>query len=787
MQLSLRLRSHVGRSGDILKKTSRNIFVEQVRLLYVNSMVPIVVSVVIGAALCWSQWNHVNTTVLVVWFTLFLTISVARICLLLRFRKEKPEPGYDSMKHWHNRFLVGAYAIAMIWGSASFFLFPDGQSHQMVLFLILVGMAGGAISSLCPSLPTVSGFLSLMLIPLVLKMVMLGSGDTLFLGVMILLFWAVTLSGAFKINANICENIELRLQSIEREKVIKANEERYRHIFSNAPLGIFQYNNEGVIVDCNNAFVKIIDSSKEKLIGLRMPTTLKERGMLSAVNDSLTTGDGYYEGDYSSVTSRKTSSVRVFFKAIRSPDQTIIGGVGVVEDLTEKKLSEQQIQYHTTYDALTGLPNRRLLLDHLRNEMSRARRYGHYGALLFIDLDNFKTVNDSLGHWVGDELLKLVSERITDSIRKEDSAARMGGDEFIIILTELDGRLDRAADKAREIAEEISYCISCPCKIEGQEMCITPSIGVSLFPKPGIGSDDILKQADTAMYRAKAAGRNEIRFFLPSMQHAADEQLRLYIEIRRALDNNEFAVYYQPQVDISGRIVGAEALLRWHHPERGIIPPDDFLPVAEETGIMWDIGRWVLRSACLSIKTWAAAGQLEESHVISVNISSKEFASSDFVETVTAILGETGARPDHLGIELTESSFISTGKDMVGKITALQQLGVKFSVDDFGTGYSSLSYLKSLPLNTLKIDRSFVNDIKDAGHDIVLVDTIIMMARNLGLEIIAEGVETEQELLYLSTRGCIVYQGYYFSKPVAITDFTRMLEAGNSSPGGRVS
>ncbi|MBW1634881.1 MAG: EAL domain-containing protein [Deltaproteobacteria bacterium] len=767
-----------------MKKTSKKIFVEQVRLLYVNSMVPIVVSVVIGAALCWSQWSYVNTTALIVWFALFLTISVVRICLLFRFGQEKAEPGYESMKRWHDRFLIGTYAVAVLWGSVSFFLFPDGQSHQMVLFLILVGMAGGAVSSLCSSLPAVSGFLSLMLIPLVFKMVTLGSGNTMFLGVLILLFWVVTLSGAFKINANIRENIQLRLQSIEREKVIKVNEERYRHIISNAPLGIFQFDNEGAIVDCNDAFVKIIGSSMEKLIGLHMPATLKERGMLGAVNDSLTTGDGYFEGDYSSVTSNKTSFVRVFLKAIRSSDQVIIGGVGIVEDLTEKKLSEQQIQYHTTYDSLTGLPNRRLLLDHLRNEMSRARRYDHYGALLFIDLDNFKTVNDSLGHWVGDELLKLVSDRITGSIRQEDSAARMGGDEFIIILTELDEDLERAADKAREIAEEISYCISCPCKIEGQEMCVTPSIGVSLFPKPGISSDDILKQADTAMYRAKAAGRNEIRFFLPSMQQAADEQLRLYIEIRKALDNDEFAVYYQPQVDIAGRITGAEALLRWHHPERGLIPPDDFLPVAEETGIMWDIGRWVLRSACRHIKIWADAGQLGESHIISVNISSKEFVSSDFVETVMSILDETGARPDHLGIELTESSFISTGKDIVEKITTLQQLGVKFSVDDFGTGYSSLSYLKSLPLNTLKIDRSFVSDIRDAGNDIVLVDTIIMMAQNLGLEIIAEGVETEQELLYLSTRGCFVYQGYYFSKPVPVTDFSRMLEAKNCNTAG---
>ncbi len=766
-----------------MEKTSRRVFIEQVRLLYVNSMIPILVSVVVGAVLCWSQRIVVNKTVLIVWFTLFFTISVVRISLLFLFRKHSTSE-YNDTKYWHNRFLIGTYSVAILWGSASFLLFPDSQPNQMVLFLIIIGMAGGAISSLCPSLPAVSGFLSLMLIPFMFKMMILSSDNSLLLGLLLLLFWVVTLNGAFKINTSIRDNIKLRLQSIEREKIFKANEERYRHIFSNAPLGIFQYDKDSVIVDCNDAFVNIIGSSWEMLVGLDMLARLKERGMLSAIKDSLTTGNGYFEGEYSSVTSKKTSSVRVFLKAIKSSDQTIIGGVGIVEDLTEKKLSEQQIQYHTTYDSLTGLPNRRLLLDHLTNEMSRASRKGHYGALLYIDLDNFKTINDSLGHSVGDELLKLVSDRITDNIRQEDSAARMGGDEFTIILTELDDIIELAAGKAREIAEEISYCISCPCKIERQEVYITPSIGVSLFPKPGIRSDDILKQADTAMYRAKAAGRNKIKFFLPSMQDAADERLRLYIDIRKALNKDELAIHFQPQVDISGGIVGAEALLRWHHPKRGLILPGAFLSIAEETGIMWDIGRWVLRSACQHIKIWIDAGLLGDFHTISINISSIEFAAPDFVNTVISILEETGARPEHLGIELTESSFISPGGDIVNKIKILQELGVKFSVDDFGTGYSSLSYLKSLPLNTLKIDRSFVNDIKDASHDVVLVDTIIMMAHNLGLEIIAEGVETEQELLYLNTRGCTIYQGYYFSKPVTVATFTKMLEAGNSKLAG---
>ena len=762
------------------RKSSKKIFLEQIELLYGNAMVPILVSVLVGGLFCWSLKDVTHHTTLLIWYALLFVVSVARISLIILFRKRRPGSGNSRL--WYNYFLIGTYAAAAVWGVTSFMLYPEqSQQNQTVFFLILTGLAAGAIASLCPSLPAVLGYLSLVLLPLPIKMLLLGSSEAMFVGLLVLLFWAIVIVGSMKIHINIRENIELRLQSIEREKTLRANEERYRHIFSSAPLGIFQYNIQSVINDCNDAFVSIIGSSREKLVGLNMLSSLKDQGMLSGIKDSLTTGEGYFEGEYSAVTSNKTTPVRVFLKAIRSSKDTIVGGVGIVEDFTEKRWSEQQIQYHTTYDALTGLPNRRLLLDHLSNEISRSERHGHYGALLFIDLDNFKTINDSLGHSIGDEVLKLVSKRLTENIRREDSVARMGGDEFILILTELDGTIERAAEKVRTIAEEISLCISAPCTVEGHEMHITPSIGVSLFPKPGIGSEDILKQADTAMYKAKAAGCNEIRFFSPSMQDAADERLRLHSEIRRALDKEEFTIYYQPQVDKSGRLLGAEALLRWHHAERGMVPPGAFLPVAEETGIMTDIGQWVLRTVCGHIKKWSDAGQLGGSLYISVNISGREFYTPDFVETVVRIIDETGADPKYLGIELTEGSLISPSVDIVEKIMTLRKLGITFSIDDFGTGYSSLSYLKSLPLNTLKIDRSFVNDIGDSIHGVVLVDTIIMMARNLGMEVIAEGVETEQELLYLSSKGCNVYQGYYFSRPVAIATFNKILALGNSN------
>lgn len=762
----------------ILNKKNSASFAEQVRMLYANSLTAILVSVALSLLFWWSQWNETYQPVIVIWFSAFITISTARLLLLLLFKRERPSA--ERIQRWNTFFLTGIYGISVLYGTAPFCLYPENSpTGQTVFFLVVTGLATGGITSLCSSLHAVSVFVSFTLLPLVFKMFALNTENSSLIGFLVLIFWAVILLGARRLNINVRNNIDLRIQSIEKEKILTTSEERYRQIFKTVPLGIFQYDSNSRIIDCNEAFVTMLDASKDLLIDMNIFETIKERGILNAVQDSLSTGNGYFEGDYTTVLNPKTLPIRAFFKAVRDPDNEILGGVCIIEDFTEKRLSKQQIRYHATYDSLTGLPNRRLILNRLRVELSRSKRHGQYGALFFIDLDNFKTVNDSLGHYAGDELLKQVAKRISQSIRKEDSVARMGGDEFIIILTELGSSSKTAADKARNAADKIRRCISKPCNIENQQLHITLSVGISLFPKPEAGVDDILKQADTAMYRAKDAGRNEIRFFLPSMQAAADKKLQLYTELRAALTREELVLFYQPQVDKSGNILGAEALIRWNHPARGLVSPGDFLPIAEETGIMLDLGKWVMHSVCRQIQHWHRINLLKEGQVVSLNVSGIEFSAPGFIQAVATLLEETGAPPGHLGIELTEGSLVSTGVDIVKKIITLREMGIKFSVDDFGTGYSSLSYLKKLPLNTLKIDRTFVNDIQDASHDIVLVDTIIMMAHNLGLEVIAEGVESQQELEYLENHNCTVHQGYFFSKPVSAAGFSEMLKSGH--------
>ncbi len=760
-----------------MDKTVEKIAVEQTRMLYGYALMPIIVSVLAAALLVINLWVEIDHVVLNCWLAAIMAVALFRMRLLAVYKSQ--ESVAENSDYWHLRFLIGNYLSASLWGLSSFLIFPENNlSLQIVYFMVIVGMAAGGVSSLCPSFKAVAGFLTLILFPLIVKLLFVMTWPALLKAFLVFLFWYVTVSGSKKINLSIQENIELRQQSITRERILKLSEERYRHIFSNAPLGILQFDSEGRIIDCNDELVRILGSARERLIGLNMLTTLENNDLLEAIRKSITTGEGYFEGDYASVTGNRTTPVRAFFKTIQPTESNISGGIGIVEDFTEKKKSEQLIKYHASYDILTGLPNRRLFTDYLAGEISRAERHNYFGALFYLDIDSFKTINDSLGHSVGDEFLIVVASRLNEFIRKEDVASRMGGDEFTVVFTELGNTSQEAASKARTIAEELNLCLSSPCKVGSRELQSTVSTGISLFPKDDKGVDDILKQADTAMYRAKAAGRNEICFFLPSMQQAADEKLHISTELRYALKEDKLFFCFQPQVDASGRLIGAEALLRWHHPEKGMIPPDVFIAIAEETGLMQDIGQWVLQKACLKIKEWSDNALLRDDQSISINISGIEVASPDFVSHVTRIIKETGVNPCRLGIELTESSLVTTGKDIVTKMMKVRELGVKFSVDDFGTGYSSLNYLKSLPLHTLKIDRSFVSDINTSDENVVLVDTIIMMARNLGLEVIAEGVETKEELNYLHSRGCLVYQGYFFSKPLEEELFVEILQRG---------
>ncbi len=441
-----------------------------------------------------------------------------------------------------------------------------------------------------------------------------------------------------------------------------------------------------------------------------------------------------------------------------------------------RRRAEAEMQHRAAHDSLTDLPNRHLLQEHLKKALALARRHRHLGAVLFIDLDNFKTINDSLGHPIGDDLLKEVARRLTKDLRQEDTVARLGGDEFVLLLSEVGDDKDTAARRVRAIAEKLSDSMSLPYAIQGHELQITPSIGIALFPIDGEDSDDILKNADTAMYRAKEAGRNTIRYFLPSMQLAAENRLRMQSDLRNALRRNELFLQFQPQVDASGVVIGAEALVRWQHPERGIVMPKNFIHLSEETGQILAVGEYVLRSAANQLQAWGERFAECGIQSLSVNVSPLQFSQTDFALWVERILAETGADPRYLKLELTEGVLLENVEGAARKMGDLSKLGVRFSIDDFGTGYSSLAYLKRLPLDEIKIDRSFIRDIASDPSDANLVETMIAMAANLGIDIVAEGVEKEEQLNFLRENNCRYFQGYYFNRPVPANEFLALID-----------
>ncbi len=401
-------------------------------------------------------------------------------------------------------------------------------------------------------------------------------------------------------------------------------------------------------------------------------------------------------------------------------------------------------------------------------------RSRHYGAVLFLDMDRFKTLNDTMGHDYGDLMLIEVARRIQSCVREVDTVARLGGDEFVVLFEEISANAEDASQKVALIAEKIRAALAVPYLLKDHEYHSSPSIGVCLYRGSNESVDVLLKHADLAMYQAKDAGRNAVRFFDPAMQHAVEAHAALEADLRRALPNGELQLYYQIQVDSEHRPLGAEALVRWNHPQRGMVSPAKFIPIAEESSLILDIGNWVLDIACRQLAAWDGDERTRRLQ-LAVNVSAPQFARQDFVGTIEAALRAHQVDPARLKLELTESVVLSDVADVVAKMHALKALGVKLSLDDFGTGYSSLSYLKQLPLDQIKIDQGFVRDIATDPNDAVMVQTIIGMAQNFRLNVIAEGVETEAQLGFLRQNGCAAYQGYLFGKPLPIGEFEALL------------
>jgi diguanylate cyclase (GGDEF)-like protein/PAS domain S-box-containing protein len=585
-------------------------------------------------------------------------------------------------------------------------------------------------------------------------------------------------TGIFDISGRVVA-IEGLIQDITKRKAaeqgLRDAERRYRGLFDNAIEGIFRSTVDGRYLDANPALAHIygFDSPAELIASLRdiraqLYVDPERRNEFMRIVKARRSVVGFESQVY-----RKNGDVIWISenaRAVLDERGHVVSFEGTVEDITDRKLYQARIEQQANYDTLTGLANRSLLQDRLQQAILTAATYGTQLAVVFVDLDRFKFINDSLGHQVGDDLLKTMAARFLSCVRECDTVARHGGDEFVILIN---GRA--GPDPVRNIVERMLAVVAQPWVIHQGEFHVTCSIGIALFPEDGNDAQTLLKHADSAMYRAKDSGRNMFQFFTRELNTLMTERLELESKLRRALERRQFLLHYQPRIDLTtGRMVGAEALLRWQLPKLGTILPERFISLAEDTGLIAPIGRWVLESACAQNKAWQDAGFAPI--VVSVNVSARQFRADNLVRTVAEALKSTGLEARFLEIELTESVVMHDAPQLIAMLDELKQLGVHVAVDDFGTGYSSLTYLKRFPVDRLKVDRSFVENLATDTDDATIVRTIITLGHNFGLKVVAEGVETPEQLEFLRQHQCDEVQGYYFGPPVGNLQFLEVFK-----------
>lgn len=748
---------------------------EEVSIAYRQLRLSILAVVINSMTLSWILWSVLNQTIVMGWVIIQFLIIVFR---WLNYRAYRSNQTSRTDAEWRKSFLFGMILSAVMWGMAPIIMFPAGSPlHLSGLVVIIAGMSAGAVSSLASLRYAAQIYLNILLLPLIV--VLLMQQDPLYgkLALLVILYWILLLVVAQRIYNNITTALTTRIMYEKSLSELDLSKERFETIFQEAPVGIFYYDTNLVVMDTNNEMLHILGIDRERMVGLDMKK-LPDRCLHDALTASNRGEKGHYEGPYTTMINKLHLWLTLQTSPIYDADRTIIGGVGIVTDITERVSAQEKMTYQAYYDALTNTPNRTLLKDRMEQALAHYRRHHSLLAIMFLDLDNFKSINDSLGHHIGDAVLIEMAKRLTRICREGDTVARIGGDEFVILLNELGNDLHGAAGRAETVAEKIHEVLAIPFKVgHGEPIVTSTSIGVALVSSEDQNSNDLLKFADTAMYQAKKEGKNTTRFYQEQMDQWIKKQLFMENALRNAIKNGELELYYQPVIEIATKkIVGAEALLRWNHPEMGLVMPDEMIYVAEESGLIVPIGDWVLREACLQFVAWKTEGSKgSEMDRIAINVSAIQFRKNDFADKVIRIITETGINPSMVEIELTESIIIDKIDIVIEKMKCLRAFGIGISMDDFGTGYSSLAYLKRLPFSTLKIDRSFIRDIMNDSDDAALVETMLSMASIFNLDVIAEGVETIEQFQFLEQHGCHFFQGYLCSRPLTAQKFEALL------------
>jgi diguanylate cyclase (GGDEF)-like protein/PAS domain S-box-containing protein len=774
---------------------------EQVRLLFRFSLVGYLASLLVVFILGAILWDDLHPP-LFAWFIAVALVTVGRYLIYKAFAQSGSPDA--QMPLWERRFIGGTILAGLCWMALGTVLLP-GNAHmaqRLSVVMLVTLLMTGAVAYYAPHRYAYKITAFLGLVPLAVTLGASGDRNQTFLSGLILLLAAflpyvhARVHGALvdslntrrareelttelaterdrlqEVNEALAEEMNERARAQENEKL--AAQKLHMH-FERTPLGVVEWDRRYRVTAWNPAAAAIFGYPLDEAMGKSLPLLLAsdaERAQLEAMCRELVDSA---EGNKVTAANMTRSGRTIHCEWYNTPlvDSTgqLIGFASLVQDVTERLNTERTIHYMAHHDAHTGLPNRRLMQDRLNQAIMAARRKQRHVAVLFLDLDRFKVVNDTLGHDTGDFILKDVARRLVSCVREVDTVSREGGDEFVVILPDLE-----RPEHARVVADKMIKELARPVEIGGHEIHVTPSIGISHYPNDATDVQQLLKHADNAMYQAKDAGRNTVRFFTNDLNFLLSKRLEVEGRLRKAMENEEFFLRYQPQVDVvSGRITGMEALIRWNDPQRGEVYPKDFIFVAEELGLIVPIGEWVFRTACMQLRQWQDEGAPVIN--VSINISARQFMSRRLVATLLSIVRETGADPRHIELEITETMIMRNLEQSIETLTQLRAVGMQVAVDDFGVGYSSLNQLTRLPASSMKIDRSFIMNLPGDEDSGSITEAIIAMAKRLKLRVIAEGVETGAQLEFLRSNNCEAYQGYLFSRPVTAPEATAMLK-----------
>ncbi len=722
-------------------------------------------------------FGSVNLESASVWLAVSIVLFLYRFYHYYQFKSESEIKKMDNSDLWMHRFYSDVLLSGLVWGSSAILIFPEGDiMSQMIIILFIFAMSYTSMGNLAAKAELLLLFALISFVPLIARLLILGTQEYTNLGMIViaLMIILVVISRYF---GNVVNNSLANHQHfIDMKHSHEVLQERFFSLFERAPVSIFYYNKELEILDSNAHFLELSGAEdKENLLNHSLKET-KNSELLHSYMSVFDNNIGEYRGPYTSLISEKLLYVDLSTVPLLDGDGHITGGITILKDITEEVNAKESMVRNAYYDILTNIPNRTLLMDRLSEVIEKTEKKNASASILYIDLDNFKKLNETFGHDQGDLAIKQVAKRIQKVLDTEEFLARLGGDKFAVILPQSKESNFLARDNARRKAQKILDTLSTPLKISGQDYYTGASIGAHIFPYNSDNAYDVLKRAETAMYEVKRSGRNQITFYEESMSENIAEYISIDNDLRNAIANDELAMYYQPQIDVqSGEIIAAEALIRWNHPTKGMISPEKFIPIAEESGYIMELSHWIMERVVKDIKDLSELPEGFPLNHIAININSLHFLSPTFSKEIKMIIEKHQVLAKYVEIEITEGVIMENIDEAVKKMNELKEYGMKFSMDDFGTGYSSLSYLSQIPFDTLKIDQAFIMRMADSHGDAILVYSIINLAKNFDLEVVAEGVETTEILEMLQDSTCNIYQGYLAHKAMPLEKFTKLI------------